>query len=147
MKKYIIILCCIIFGSVLIIGCSKNEQDAKNNYPIIKTSTANKTEIGELLFEKYLKDSYENYVNDEGKTINILNDYNIVSSELTDTQGNDTFLVGIHYEVQSIDGYSTVFITGNGVEYEDNWIKEKYQIVEVKKIAKDKYTIVGVYTG
>lgn len=90
MKKYIIILCCIIFGSILIIGCSKNEQDVKNNYPIIKTSTANKTEIGELLFEKYLKDSYENYVNDEGETINILNDYNIVSSELTDAQGNDT---------------------------------------------------------
>lgn len=147
MKKYIIILCCIILGSVLIIGCSKNEQDVKNNYPIIKTSTANKTEIGELLFEKYLKDSYENYVNDEGETINILNDYNIVSSELTNTQGNDTFFVGIHYEVQSIDGYSTVFITGNGVEYEDNWIKEKYQIVEVKKIGKDKYTILDVYTG
>lgn len=56
-------------------------------------------------------------------------------------------MIEINYEVQSIDGYSTVFITGNGVEYEDNWIKEKYQIVEVKKIEKDKYTIVGVYTG
>ncbi|CEI72558.1 hypothetical protein [Romboutsia hominis] len=54
-----------------------------NNYPVIKTSTTNKTDIEELLFEKYLKDSYENYVNDEYETINILNDYNIVSSELT----------------------------------------------------------------
>lgn len=111
-----------------------------NNSPIIKTSTTNKTDIGKLLFEKYLKDSYENYINGEYETINI------VSSELTDPQGNDTFWVGIQYEVQSIDGYSTVFITTNGVEYEDNWIKEKYQIVEVKKIEKDKYTIVGVYT-
>ncbi|WP_195237048.1 hypothetical protein [Romboutsia sp. 1001285H_161024_C4] len=54
-----------------------------DNYPVIKTSTTNKTDIEELLFEKYLKDSYENYVNDEYETINILNDYNIVSSELT----------------------------------------------------------------
>ncbi len=54
-----------------------------NNYPIIKTSTTNKTDIGELLFEKYLKDSYENYINGEYETINILNGYNIISSELT----------------------------------------------------------------
>ena len=54
-----------------------------NNYPIIKTSTTNKTDIGELLFEKYLKYSYENYINGEYETINILNGYNIISSELT----------------------------------------------------------------
>ena len=54
-----------------------------NNYPVIKTSTTNKTDIEELLFEKYLKDSYENYINGEYETINILNGYNIISSELT----------------------------------------------------------------
>ena len=41
----------------------------------------------------------------------------------------------------------TVFETGNGEIKNDNWVKGKYQIVDIKKIGKNKYTILEMYTG
>ena len=41
----------------------------------------------------------------------------------------------------------TVFETGNREIKYDNWVKGNYQIVDIKKIGKNKYTILEMYTG
>ena len=40
-----------------------------------------------------------------------------------------------------------MFITGNGVEYKDNWVRDKYNIIEVEKVDDNKYKIIEIYTG
>ena len=112
-----------------------------------KTNSIDKVEIGKLLFEEYLRDTYENFENEEGDIVNILNDYEIIDAKLENSESEYVFKVAINYELQSIDGYSTVFITGNGVEYKDNWVRDKYNIIEVEKVDDNKYKIIEIYTG
>lgn len=146
MKKKIIIFISIIF--ILGIGAIfVDKQINKDKSSYTETNLTDKVEIGKLLFEDHLKNTFENFKNDEGKTVNILKDYKIIDAKLQDSESEDTFKIAIDYELQSIDGYSTVFITGNGVEYEDNWVRDKFNIIEVKKVGDNKYEIIGIYTG
>ena len=146
MKKKIIIFTSIIF--ILGVGAIfADKQINEDKLTYTKTNSIDKVEIGKLLFEEYLRDTYENFENDEGDTVNILNDYEIIDAKLENSESEDVFKVAINYELQSIDGYSTVFITGNGVEYKDNWVRDKYNIIEVEKVDDNKYKIIEIYTG
>ena len=60
---------------------------------------------------------------------------------------SEGYRIEITYDLQATDGYATVFETGNGEIKENNWVKGKYQIVDIKKIGEDKYTISEMYTG
>lgn len=146
MKKKIIIFTSIIFilgvGAIFV-----DKQINEDKLTYTKTNSIDKVEIGKLLFEEYLRDTYENFENDEGDIVNILNDYEIIDAKLENSESEDVFKVAINYELQSIDGYSTVFITGNGVEYKDNWVRDKYNIIEVEKVDDNKYKIIEIYTG
>ena len=146
MKKKIIIFTSIIF--ILGVGAIfADKQINEDKLTYTKTNSIDKVEIGKLLFEEYLRDTYENFENDEGDIVNILNDYEIIDAKLENSESEYVFKVAINYELQSIDGYSTVFITGNGVEYKDNWVRDKYNIIEVEKVDDNKYKIIGIYTG
>lgn len=146
MKKKIIIFTSIIF--ILGVGAIfADKQINEDKLTYTKTNSIDKVEIGKLLFEEYLRDTYENFENDEGDIVNILNDYEIIDAKLENSESEDVFKVAINYELQSIDGYSTVFITGNGVEYKDNWVRDKYNIIEVEKVDDNKYKIIEIYTG
>lgn len=118
----------------------------KKNYAIIETTSDDKEEIGRLLFERYLKDTYENYINDDGEKINILNNYKFNKVKLYE-EDKDSFQVEIYFETQAINGYATVFITGNGVEIEDNWVTGQYLIINIEKVDKNKYILTEFYTG
>ena len=124
-----------------------DKQINEDKLTYTKTNSIDKVEIGKLLFEEYLRDTYENFENEEGDIVNILNDYEIIDAKLENSESEYVFKVAINYELQSIDGYSTVFITGNGVEYKDNWVRDKYNIIEVEKVDDNKYKIIGIYTG
>lgn len=146
MKKKIIIFTSIIF--ILGVGAIfADKQINEDKLTYTKTNSIDKVEIGKLLFEEYLRDTYENFENEEGDIVNILNDYEIIDAKLENSESEDVFKVAINYELQSIDGYSTVFITGNGVEYKDNWVRDKYNIIEVEKVDDNKYKIIEIYTG
>ena len=146
MKKKIIIFTSIIF--ILGVGAIfADKQINEDKLTYTKTNSIDKVEIGKLLFEEYLRDTYENFENDEGDIVNILNDYEIIDAKLENSESEYVFKVAINYELQSIDGYSTVFITGNGVEYKDNWVRDKYNIIEVEKVDDNKYKIIEIYTG
>lgn len=146
MKKKIIIFTSTIF--ILGVGAIfADKQINEDKLTYTKTNSIDKVEIGKLLFEEYLRDTYENFENDEGDIVNILNDYEIIDAKLENSESEDVFKVAINYELQSIDGYSTVFITGNGVEYKDNWVRDKYNIIEVEKVDDNKYKIIEIYTG
>ena len=146
MKKKIIIFTSIIF--ILGVGAIfADKQINEDKLTYTKTNSIDKVEIGKLLFEEYLRDTYENFENEEGDIVNILNDYEIIDAKLENSESEYVFKVAINYELQSIDGYSTVFITGNGVEYKDNWVRDKYNIIEVEKVDDNKYKIIGIYTG
>lgn len=146
MKKKIIIFTSIIF--ILGVGAIfADKQINEDKLTYTKTNSIDKVEIGKLLFEEYLRDTYENFENEEGDIVNILNDYEIIDAKLENSESEYVFKVAINYELQSIDGYSTVFITGNGVEYKDNWVRDKYNIIEVEKVDDNKYKIIEIYTG
>ena len=146
MKKKIIIFTSIIF--IFWVGAIfADKQINEDKLTYTKTNSIDKVEIGKLLFEEYLRDTYENFENEEGDIVNILNDYEIIDAKLENSESEYDFKVAINYELQSIDGYSTVFITGNGVEYKDNWVRDKYNIIEVEKVDDNKYKIIEIYTG
>ena len=150
MKKITSILCLFILILSFFVGCNKDEKDIsldnKSNYATITTNSNDKEEIGRLLFEEYLKNTYENYENDDGEIVNILKDYKLNKVNLYEEKEN-SFLVEIDFETQAIDGYTTVFITGNGIEKEDNWITDQYLIIEIENIEDNKYKMTDLYTG
>lgn len=150
MKKITSILCLLILILSFFVGCNNNDKniplDDKVNYAMIKTNSTDKEEIGRLLFEEYLKNTYENYENDDGEIVNILRDYKLNKVNLYEEKEN-SFLVEIDFETQAIDGYATVFITGNGVEKENNWVTDQYLIIEIENIEDNKYKMTDIYTG
>ena len=152
-KKYYIIVAVML----LLVGCSSKKMDTYHmeigksdaglDVPIIKTSDTDKIAIGKMLFEEYLKITYENYKNEKGNYVNILKDYKINDIKLDEDLGNGDFLVSVDYDLQSIDGYIEVFKTGNGVESSDNWVKNKYFILKIQNVDKNKYKLSELYTG
>ncbi|MEG0855925.1 MAG: hypothetical protein RSG52_05550 [Terrisporobacter sp.] len=152
MKKFALLFCLLIFVTSIIIGCSNDKGDysseAEDNkiYATIETNLEDKEEIGKLLFEKYLKNTFENYINDKNEKVNILKDYKLNKVKLYEEK-KESFLIEVEFAVQAIEDYSTVFITGNGVEREDNWVSDKYLIIEIEKVNENKYIMTNLYTG
>lgn len=136
-----------------LVGCSANEINTTKtesgfDVPIVEVKNKDdKIEIARLVFEEYLKLTYENYLNDRNEKINILKDYKINDIAVLENLNSDEYRIEVTYDLQSIDGYTTVFVTGNGDIKEDNWVKGKYQIVDIKKIGEYRYTISNMYTG
>ena len=151
MKKGSLLI--IAITTLFVVGCSEDKINTTKtesgfNVPIVKVNNEDdKIEISRVLFEEYLKLSYENYLNDNNKKINILKDYKINEIKVLEDLNSEVFRIEITYDLQSIDGYATVFETGNGVLTDDNWVKGKYQVVDIKKLGNNKYTILDMYTA
>lgn len=150
MRKSLLI---VIIAVCFISGCSTNKENITKtesgfDVPIVEVKNEeDKIEIAKTVFEEYLKLTYENYLNDKNERVDILKDYKIEDISLLDSVSSEEYKVEITYDLQSIDEYVTVFETGNGEIKNDNWIKGKYQIIEIKKIDENKYTILEMYTG
>ena len=145
MRKSLLI---VIIAICFISGCSINKGNTTKtesglDVPIVEV----KNEIARIVFEEYLKLTYENYLNDKNERVNILKEYKIKDINVLENVNSEEYRIEITYDLQSIDGYVTVFETGNGEIKNDNWVKGKYQIVDIKKIGKNKYTILEMYTG
>lgn len=151
MKKRSLLIIAIVI--LLLIGCSTNETNISKtasgfDVPIVEVKNEDdKIEIARVVFEEYLKLTYENYLNDENERINILKNYKINDINILENSNSEGYRIEVTYDLQAIDGYITVFEIGNGVIKEDNWVKEKYQIIDIKKIGEYKYTISDMYTG
>ncbi len=134
-------------------GCSNNKintvkTESGFDVPIVEVKNKdNKIEIARDVFEEYLKLTYENYINDKGEKVNILKDYKINNINILESLESEGYRAEIIYDLQSINGYVTVFETGNGEVKDENWVKGKYQIIDIKKIDDNKYTISEMYTG
>ena len=150
MRKSLLI---VIIAICFISGCSINKGNTTKtesgfDVPIVEVKNEeDKIEIARIVFEEYLKLTYENYLNDKNERVNILKEYIIKDINVLENLNSEEYRVEITYDLQSIDGYVTVFETGNGEIKNDNWVKGKYQIVDIKKIGKNKYTILEMYTG
>jgi len=148
-KSLLIVIIAICFIS----GCSINKGNTTKtesglDVPIVEVKNEeDKIEIARIVFEEYLKLTYENYLNDKNERVNILKEYKIKDINVLENVNSEEYRIEITYDLQSIDGYVTVFETGNGEIKNDNWVKGKYQIVDIKKIGKNKYTILEMYTG
>lgn len=151
MKKRNLLI--VIIAILFLVGCSSNgrniiKTESGIDVPIVEIKNEDdKTEIARVVFEEYLKLTYENYLNDENERINILKDYKIRDISILENSNSEGYRIEITYDLQATDGYATVFETGNGEIKENNWVKGKYQIVDIKKIGEDKYTISEMYTG
>ena len=143
----------VIIAIYFISGCSINKGNTTKtesglDVPIVEVKNEeDKIEIARIVFEEYLKLTYENYLNDKNERVNILKEYKIKDINVLENVNSEEYRIEITYDLQSIDGYVTVFETGNGEIKNDNWVKGKYQIVDIKKIGKNKYTILEMYTG
>lgn len=150
MRKSLLI---VIIAICFISGCSINKGNTTKtesgfDVPIVEVKNEeDKIEIARIVFEEYLKLTYENYLNDKNERVNILKEYKIKDINVLENVNSEEYRVEITYDLQSIDGYVTVFETGNGEIKNENWVKGKYQIVDIKKIGKNKYTILEMYTG
>ena len=150
MRKSLLI---VIIAICFISGCSINKGNTTKtesglDVPIVEVKNEeDKIEIARIVFEEYLKLTYENYLNDKNERVNILKEYKIKDINVLENVNSEEYRIEITYDLQSIDGYLTVIETGNGVIKNDNWVKGKYQIVDIKKIGKNKYTILEMYTG
>ena len=147
MRKSLLI---VIIAICFISGCSMNTTKTESGLevPIVEVKNEeDKIEIARIVFEEYLKLTYENYLNDKNERVNILKEYKIKDINVLENVNSEEYRIEITYDLQSIDGYVTVFETGNGEIKNDNWVKGKYQIVDIKKIGKNKYTILEMYTG
>ncbi|MGL5693902.1 MAG: hypothetical protein ACRCXA_07485 [Peptostreptococcaceae bacterium] len=143
----------VIIAVCFISGCSINEGNITKtesgfDVPIVEVKNEDdKIEIARVVFEEYLKLTYENYLNDKDEKVDIIKDYKIEDISISENTNAEEYRVEITYDLQSIDGYVTVFETGNGEIKKDNWVKGKYQIIDIKKIDENKYTILEMYTG
>ena len=150
MRKSLLI---VIIAICFISGCSINKGNTTKtesglDVPIVEVKNEeDKIEIARIVFEEYLKITNENYLNDKNERVNILKEYKIKDINVLENVNSEEYRIEITYDLQSIDGYVTVFETGNGEIKNDNWVKGKYQIVDIKKIGKNKYTILEMYTG
>ena len=150
MRKSLLI---VIIAICFISGCSINKGNTTKtesglDVPIVEVKNEeDKIEIARIVFEEYLKITNENYLNDKNERVNILKEYKIKDINVLENVNSEEYRIEITYDLQSIDGYVTVFETGNGEIKNDNWVKGKYQIVDIKKIGKNKYTILEKYTG
>mgnify|MGYP003369517903 FL=1 len=149
-KKYLLMLMLPIF---ILVGCKDSDSDQTEldySFPIVEIKNENKIEISKIVFEEYLKSTYENYEDyksTENKKINILKDYKFNDIKIIKELNDKAFEVEISFDLQSIDGYATVFETGNGVISKDNWVKDKYLILDIEEVGANKYTIKNMYTG
>ena len=81
MKKRNLLI--VIIAILFLVGCSSNGRNISKtesgiDVPIVEIKNEDdKTEIARVVFEEYLKLTYENYLNDENERINILKDYKI----------------------------------------------------------------------
>lgn len=148
-RSLLIVIMLVLFLS----GCSPNKRNISKtesgfDVPIVEMKNdEDKIEISRVVFEEYLELTYENYLNDENEIVNILRDYKINDINILGDLDSEGYRVEITYDLQSTDGYVTVFETGNGEIKEDNWVMGKYQIIDIKKIEENKYTISEMYTG
>lgn len=151
MKKKSLLIIAVVIS--FLIGCSVDKINTSKtesgiDVPIVEIKNEDdKVEIARTVFEEYLKSTYENYLNDRNEKINILKDYKINDITILEDLNSNKYRIEVTYDLQSIDGYATVFETGNGEIKENNWVKGKYQIVDIKKIGEYKYTISEMYTG
>ena len=81
MKKRNLLI--VTIAILFLVGCSSNGRNISKtesgvDVPIVDIKNEDdKTEIARVVFEEYLKLTYENYLNDENERINILKDYKI----------------------------------------------------------------------
>ena len=131
MRKSLLI---VIIAICFISGCSINKGNTTKtesglDVPIVEVKNEeDKIEIARIVFEEYLKLTYENYLNDKNERVNILKEYKIKDINVLENVNSEEYRIEITYDLQSIDGYVTVFETGNGEIKNDNWVKGKYQI-------------------
>lgn len=118
-----------------------------NHTTIIETSETDKKKIAKTLFEALLAYDYGNIKVESGEYINILKNYNIKNVTFESDLDNEDFRVSMNYDLQSVDGYVEYFRTGNGVKSSDNWVKDKFVIVEIEKIGENQYKLAAQYTS
>ncbi|WP_042273222.1 DUF4825 domain-containing protein [[Clostridium] dakarense] len=118
-----------------------------NHTSIIETSETDKTEIAKTLFEALLIYDYGNIKVESGEYINILKNYKIKNVTFKSDLDNGDFRVSMNYDIQSVDGYVDYFTTGNGIKSSDNWIKDKFVIVDIEKIGENQYKLAAQNTN
>ena len=140
MRKSLLI---VIIAICFISGCSINKGNTTKtesglDVPIVEVKNEeDKIEIARIVFEEYLKLTYENYLNDKNERVNILKEYKIKDINVLENVNSEEYRIEITYDLQSIDGYVTVFETGNGEIKNDNWVKGKYQIGALDGITRE----------
>lgn len=151
-KKYLLMLF-LILPMFILLGCKNSDScqtELNSSFPIVEVESENKIEIANRVFEEYLKSTYENYEDyksTKNKNINILKDYKFNDINIIEELNDKNYQVEITFNLQAIDGYATVFETGNGIISKDNWVKDKYMILDIKEVGINKYTIKNMYTG
>lgn len=118
-----------------------------NYTTIIETTETDKKEIAKTLFEDFLVYNYGSVRTESKEYINILKDFKIKNTTFESDLDNGDFRVSMNYDLQSADGYVEYFTTGNGVKSSDNWVKDKFVIVDIEKIGENQYKLAAQYTG
>lgn len=118
-----------------------------NYTTVIETSETDKEEIAKKLFEDLLSYEYGHIKVESGEYINILKNYNIKNVTFESDLDNGDFRVSMNYDLQAVDGYVEYFTTGNGVKSSDNWVKDKFVIVDIEEIGENQYKLAAQHTG
>lgn len=100
------------------------------------------------LFKNYIEENstdwqkvqFENLNRDPVKS---LTDYAIISTELVYSE-KDNFTIKVTYDIKYTDE-SDMWLAGNGLKEEDNWIRNKINYVNINK-ENNEYKIINIYT-
>ncbi|MGX4599404.1 DUF4825 domain-containing protein [Faecalimicrobium sp. JNUCC 81] len=118
-----------------------------NHTSVIETSETDKKKIAKKLFEILLAYDYGNIKVESGEYINILKNYKVKNVTFKSGLENGDFRVSMNYDIQSVDGYVDYFTTGNGIKSSDNWVKDKFVIVDIEKIGENQYKLAAQNTN
>lgn len=118
-----------------------------NHTSVIETSETDKKKIAKKLFEILLAYDYGNIKVESGEYINILKNYKVKNVTFKSDLDNGDFRVSMNYDIQSVDGYVDYFTTGNGIKSSDNWVKDKFVIVDIEKIGENQYKLAAQNTN
>lgn len=165
-KKKALILITIICLTLSFIGCSdiskKNKVVlSKANYTSLnndkKEETSSISDISKEQKIKIARELFDEYINENKtdwkiveaqklsrKPVVCLTDYKINNVNFIKEEENK-FTVNIKYDVQYTNE-SNFWVAGNGELCDNNWIKNKSNIVDIEKRG-DKYVIANMITG
>lgn len=152
-KKFFLILLSSIFLSLLFISCNKtiSKQSSK------QTTSSEISDISEDKKVNIAKELFDEYINQNRTDWKLVKDQNLDRNpvlSLTDYKLNDIkfirnnddgFTAEIDYDIQYTTE-SNQWLAGNGILDNDNWIKHKSNLIDIKK-AGERYIITNIYTA